>query len=117
MLHKCANPGCAIRFRQLRRGKLFQIESEYMETSDLGPRPASARKPRTLHRVERYWLCDECAARMTLTFDQTHGVTTVPLPEHGERLLTSMQLRELQGSNPLAARGPRWGIGGATWTN
>jgi hypothetical protein len=31
MLHKCANPDCVIRFRFLGRGRLFQIESDYVE--------------------------------------------------------------------------------------
>ena len=59
-------------------GKLFQIESEYSE----GPSPNhSGRRARPARRVERYWLCDACAGKLTLTFDQGHGIATVPLPE------------------------------------
>jgi hypothetical protein len=106
MLHKCANPGCAIRFRHLRRGKLFQIESEYFEAPESGPPIASGRKVRPLRRVERYWLCDQCASCLTLTFDQSRGVVTVPLPDAaGQRIMTAMHLQELQSSTALARAG------------
>lgn len=116
MLHKCANPSCAVRFRHLGRGKLFQIESEYLEA----PEQTSGvihRRTRPLRRVERYWLCDECAGCVTLTFDQTRGVITIPLPEGaGQRILTAMHLQELQSSTlARAGQGSRWGRG-ASWT-
>jgi len=119
MLHKCANPRCAIRFRQLRRGKLFQIESEYLEASE-SALTASNRKARPLRRVERYWLCDECAACLTLTFDHSRGVVTVPLPDAaGQRILTAVHLQELQSSATLAraGQGSRWGMRGVSWTS
>jgi hypothetical protein len=78
MLHKCANPDCSVRFRFLGRGKLFQIESEYSEAAS---QSHSGRKTRPARRVERYWLCDACAGKLTLTFDQGHGIATVPLPD------------------------------------
>ena len=46
--------------------------------------------------MERYWLCDECAAGLTLTFDQSHGIVTVPLPDTPrQRILTGVHLQEL----------------------
>ncbi len=78
MLHKCANPACSTRFRYLGRGKLFQIEmARFEEAAAAG---ASWRKRRPLHRVERYWLCDDCASSLTLTFERGCGVSAVPLP-------------------------------------
>jgi hypothetical protein len=117
MLHKCANPACAVRFRNLGRGKLFQIESEYLEASGLRP-SASGRRVRALRRVERYWLCDECASSLTLTFDQNRGVVTVPLPDVAKpRVLTALRLQPLQSSAPTARTGgSRWEMRGATWT-
>jgi hypothetical protein len=117
MLHKCANPACAVRFRNLGRGKLFQIEAEYLEAP--APRPsASGRRVRTLRRVERYWLCDECASSLTLTFDQSRGVVTVPLPELAKpRVLTALRRQPLQSSVPtVRTGGSRWGMRGVTWT-
>jgi len=81
MLHKCANPNCLTRFRHLRRGKLFQIELGYLETTAVGQ--PSARRSRPLRRVERYWLCDECAGQLTLAFDPAYGIVTVPHPGIG----------------------------------
>ena len=117
MLHKCANPACAVRFRNLGRGKLFQIESEYLEASGRRPSP-SGRRVRALRRVERYWLCDECASLLTLTFDQGRGVVTVPLPHVAKpRVLAALRLQPLQSSAPAARTGEsRWGMGGITWT-
>ena len=83
MLHKCANPACSTRYRYLGRGKLFQIEMERFEAEAAAE--ASLRKRRLLHRVERYWLCDDCASSLTLTFERGCGVSTVPLPRGMER--------------------------------
>ena len=32
-------------------------------------------------RVEHYWLCDACSPFVTLSFDRSRGVITVPLPD------------------------------------
>jgi hypothetical protein len=100
MLHKCVNPACAVRFRNLGRGKLYQIESEYLEAPAPGPSP-SGRRVRTLRKVERYWLCDQCASSLTLTFDQSSGVVTVPLPDTAKpRVLPALRLQPLESSAP-----------------
>ena len=39
MLHKCANPACDARFRYLRQGRLFEVETHYRDgASDKRPR-------------------------------------------------------------------------------
>lgn len=82
MLHKCANPACSTQFRYLRQGKLFQVETEYFPgTSQRNER--AVRKSKPSRHVEHYWLCDECAPYITLTFDGEGGMMTVPLPEAG----------------------------------
>ena len=30
-------------------------------------------------RLEHYWLCDECAAQWTLTYDPERGISLVPV--------------------------------------
>jgi hypothetical protein len=54
-----------------------------VETSD--PTKAGAPTLQRLTRarplktqVERYWLCDECAAQWTLIYDRQQGVTLLP---------------------------------------
>jgi hypothetical protein len=117
MLHKCANPACAVRFRHLGRGKLFQIESGYLEAPALAP-SVSGRRVRALRRVERYWLCDECASALTLTFDRSRGVVTVPLPDSAkQRVLTALRLQPLPSTAATGrTSGSRWGMRGVTWT-
>jgi hypothetical protein len=109
LLHKCANPRCIVRFRFLGQGKLFQMESEYLEAASALP-SRTAKRSRSWRRIERYWLCDECACTLTLTFDQSHGIVTVPLPETPKRrILIPLQLREfgLAGRSARAAQGSR----------
>ncbi len=75
MLEKCANPACGTAFRHLKQGKLFQVEGEGLPQSQR----LSLRKPRRY--VERYWLCDTCAGRLTLAFEKGRGVVPIPLPD------------------------------------
>ncbi|MFZ0284869.1 MAG: hypothetical protein WAL32_06525 [Terriglobales bacterium] len=70
MLNKCANPGCNERFRKLDEGKLFLVEAERM---------GAEHSPRQARHLEHYWLCNQCALMLTLSFDTARGVVTVPL--------------------------------------
>jgi hypothetical protein len=63
MLSKCANPQCSAAFLYLHQGKLFRIETDAGPHQDPGADPG-ARKP--IQRLEYFWLCDDCAAQMTL---------------------------------------------------
>lgn len=93
MLHKCANEACNTRFRHLREGKLFQVETDYF--AGRGPSPA-LRKRRPLRRIEHYWLCDACAPFVTLTFDESRGVITVPLPDGtGQKTVRVLSMDEV----------------------
>lgn len=78
MLSKCANPVCSEPFRYLRHGKLFRLETgmERRNGPSFGEDP-TVKKP--VRRTEYFWLCDECAARMTLVFTKGMGITARPL--------------------------------------
>ncbi|MBZ5720256.1 MAG: hypothetical protein LAO03_07725 [Acidobacteriia bacterium] len=84
MLHKCANPACSNPFRRLSEGKLFQVETEYL-AAPASERNTNGRQNRNPRRVEYYWLCNECASFLTLTFEKDRGMITVPLPDLGLR--------------------------------
>ena len=56
MLSKCANPACPKTLHYLRDGKIFKLEME----NDVAPGKKSAR------RVEHFWLCGNCAQRLTI---------------------------------------------------
>jgi len=79
MLSHCANPQCSRPFLRLRQGKLFLVETECAANSGelTGPSPYMRQPPR---RVERYWLCDQCAAVWTLVHDRKEGILLAPLP-------------------------------------
>ena len=79
MLSHCANPQCSRPFLRLRQGRLFLVETE--GAAKLGdPRaPASPQARLQPRRVERYWLCDQCAETWTLVHERSQGIVLVPL--------------------------------------
>jgi hypothetical protein len=80
MLSRCANSQCSKRFLKLHQGKLFLVETECETKSgepSPSPSPCTRQPPR---RVERYWLCEECARTWTLVHDRLQGIVLVPLP-------------------------------------
>jgi hypothetical protein len=78
VLHKCANPACLVPFRKLSQGKLFLVETEPLQGSEL--RRAHWRGQAS-HRIEYYWLCDQCAFALTLLYEKGRGVVAVARPE------------------------------------
>ena len=74
MLSKCANPGCPAPFLYLHEGKLFRLDTA---SGDPAPQTTQA----TGRNLEFFWLCGECAVKLTLRFQKGVGVAIVPLPE------------------------------------
>jgi len=75
MLSKCANPGCSASFLYLHQGKLFRLETSGNGDGDV----ADPQGKHSSRRLEYFWLCDECASLMTVSFKKGVGVTTRPL--------------------------------------
>jgi hypothetical protein len=78
MLSKCTNPGCSAQFSYLHQGKLFRWDT----AGTIGNGPTFGDDPevqKPARRIEFFWLCDDCSAAMTLTFDRRAGVTVHPL--------------------------------------
>ncbi len=74
MVSKCANPNCAASFRYFHIGKLFRMET----SSGLERRRSMGQDEvlsRPLRRIEFYWLCENCASKMTLVCDENSGVS------------------------------------------
>jgi hypothetical protein len=65
LISKCANPDCGKPFRYFRGGKLFIRETSgpMVKTMD-GQEKAS-------HRLEHFWLCEQCSSKMTVTVDSS----------------------------------------------
>jgi hypothetical protein len=82
MLQKCANPTCLNPFRRLSEGRLFLVEMEIPDAASRARLRADGRAP---HRIEHFWLCNDCAAVLTLTFERGQGVVTVPLPKPAKK--------------------------------
>ena len=61
MVAKCANPPCPARFRCLSQGKLLRLEVDY-------------------GKYEYFWLCADCAPKMSLKVEWGKGVVAVPAP-------------------------------------
>jgi hypothetical protein len=73
MVSKCANPDCSAPFRYFHTGRLFRLETAgALERRRAMGHDAEQSKP--MRRLEFYWLCEDCARRMTLTFDKDTGV-------------------------------------------
>ncbi len=77
MVSKCANPECSASFLYFHRGLVFRVETEGRldRRRDLGNEQGTS-KP--LRRIEFYWLCGDCARKLTLAFDKTTGVSVRP---------------------------------------
>ena len=77
MVSKCANPNCAASFRYFHIGRLFRMET----SSGLERRRSMGQDEvlsRPLRRIEFYWLCENCASKMTLVWDENSGVSVQP---------------------------------------
>ena len=87
VLNKCANPACSALFRYLHQGKLFEVEIQYAES------PAGGGQAKAVHgkgHAERCWLCDDCAAHVTLRFDSQRGEVMVSSFRSSEETLTTL---------------------------
>jgi hypothetical protein len=79
MLSRCANVQCSKPFLRLREGKLFLVETDRLTKPGESSGPPFIRARQQQRQVEHFWLCDECAARYSLVYDQQRGVVLVPL--------------------------------------
>src|SRR5437763_3193029 len=78
MVSKCANSECSAPFLYFHRGRLFRLETEGRQDRRRHLGDEIGKKP--LRRLEFYWLCDDCAGKMTLTFDKVSGISVQPRP-------------------------------------
>lgn len=78
MTAQCANPACSIPLRFLNAGRLFQFEIRPKPVErEIEPNPA---EPSALasQKIQHFWLCGQCASRLTLVFDALRGVVIAP---------------------------------------
>ena len=77
MVSKCANPGCTATFRYFHSGQLFRLESLTNHDAD-----DEMSMKTHVPRLEFFWLCNECAGKLTLTFQKGVGVSVQPRLGH-----------------------------------
>lgn len=75
MLSKCANPPCTASFRYFHQGRLFRMEVEAPEPDEAVLTHAG----KAMRRAEFFWLCDQCATRMTLEHSSDGSVVVKPV--------------------------------------
>ena len=75
MLSKCANPSCSTQLVYLREGKVFRMENSSQPEAVA---EMQASRPRSVKRVEHFWLCGPCSANLTLAADGQRGVKIIP---------------------------------------
>jgi hypothetical protein len=86
MLSKCANPECSASFRYFHEGQLFRVETE--APVETGP-GFGTEKDAPLRQIEFFWLCDNCAPAMTLTFERGVGIRALAkAPVRAEAILS-----------------------------
>lgn len=85
MLSKCANPGCPALFLYLHQGKLFRLDTS-VEIAAGTSGPGTTKRPQ---RVEFFWLCNECAAELTIGYKKGFGITVLPLSKEIGRAQTA----------------------------
>jgi hypothetical protein len=98
VLHKCANPVCAAQFLYLHQGWLFEVEIHHFESL---PGDSRAKSRNGNRDVERWWLCQPCAARVSLQFDPRLGMLMVSSAEGSRQVVTTA----VQPSNPGTGAG------------
>ena len=73
MVSKCANPACAASFRYFHNGQLFRLETLVTDQTD-----EDNGMNKSVRRLEFYWLCDNCAGKLTIGFERGVGVFVRP---------------------------------------
>jgi hypothetical protein len=73
MVSKCSNSLCSASFLYLRRGKVFRFDQPD------GRQAAGWGAPKSVPKVEFFWLCEACVKSFTLVRDAGAGARVVTL--------------------------------------
>ncbi len=90
MLSKCLNSRCSATFQYLGQGRLYRVDF-----ADAGKKSAGAGKGTVAcirsqtHPIEHFWLCDACAATMTVALSDAGEVRLVPAMASGPKPIVS----------------------------
>lgn len=75
MLSKCLNPDCSANFQYFGQGRLFRIDfAEACRKHALAGKEIIASVRCKVHPTEHFWLCERCAATMTVELSSSGEV-------------------------------------------
>jgi hypothetical protein len=79
MLSKCLNSRCSARFQYLGQGRLFRIDfvEAVKKQARAGKEAALALRSKACP-IEHFWLCQDCAATLTIELSDGGEVRLVP---------------------------------------
>lgn len=67
MVSKCLNPDCSTTFQYFGQGRLFRVDfGEASRKRALAGKEIIASVRCKIHPMEHFWLCERCAATMTI---------------------------------------------------
>jgi hypothetical protein len=106
MLSKCLNPGCSATFQYLGQGRLFRFDF-----AEAGRRRAPSGKkekvvaavPGKAHPMEHFWLCESCAAAMTIEFSDAGEVYLVRIESCAKKPAAASAPREQTAREAIAS--------------
>jgi hypothetical protein len=79
MLSKCLNSCCSATFQYLRQGRLFRIDfADASRRSACSGRQDEDSRPSKARSIEHFWLCEKCAATLTLKVSDAGEVSLIP---------------------------------------
>jgi hypothetical protein len=80
MLSKCINPHCSETFQYFGQGRLFRIDfSEARRKSAQAGKAVVASIRSKTYPIEHFWLCEKCAATMTIEFSEAGEIRVLPI--------------------------------------
>lgn len=105
MLSKCFNPRCDATFHYFGQGRLFCIDFAAVARK----RVLAGKKPVDSDRsdessLEHFWLCERCAATMTIELSDSGEVCLVPLEFHRPATASPTQTETAHGARHFLAK-------------
>lgn len=105
MLSKCLNPGCSETFQYMGQGRLFRIDFAEVgrRRTVSGTKEVIAAVPVKARPMEHFWLCESCAAAMTIEFGDSGEVHLVRIESCAKKPAASVAVRERTAREAVAS--------------
>jgi hypothetical protein len=109
MLSKCFNPQCSATFHRMGQGRLFRMD--FTEAARKSALPGRGHADQEVvaalrcksHPVEHFWLCENCAATMTIALSKAGEVEMIPLETAPPRISAVSSRKTQRGREEVAS--------------